>query len=438
VVRGKVCSRCLFVVDVGLKKKEKEWINLRWTKLVLLALVLTLTLSSAALAKVNITFWHAMGAELGEAVDYLTKKFNEEQDEIFVESIYQGRYSDLNTKLVASFSAGTSPTIAQVYENWTDAYYRYGVIAPLEDYMDLTEEEYNDYIEVFRHMNTWDGKLYTIPFNKSNWVLYYNKELIPEPPKTLDEFFQIAKDVTAKTNGETKGFGIRPTLELFHAFLWLNGSDFFDADLNVTFDGPEGKKALQQMIGMLEDGSALLIDGYEDASFGDRMIAMYIGSSAGITYAENSVGGKFEFSTAPLPSGVRPGAPFMGTNIALFDAATEEEKAAAAKFVKWLTNADNTVYFATKTGYLPVTYSGLSHPEYQAWLAANPHKAAIANLEAFEYGYWQPKIAAWEECRGLISEMVTKVFLGEDIDLSLAEGRYRIEEVIQEMLNERF
>ena len=411
---------------------------MRSSKVVLLALVLCLALSSSALAKVHITFWHAMGAELGEAVDYLTQKFNAEQDEIFVESVYQGRYSDLNTKLVASFSAGTSPTIAQVYENWTDAYYRYGVIAPLEDYMDLTEEEYNDFIEVFRHMNTWDGKLYTIPFNKSNWVLYYNKELIPEPPKTLDEFFQISKEVSEKTGGETKGFGIRPTLELFHAFLWLNGSDFFDENLNVTFDGPEGRKALEQMIGMLEDGSALLIDGYEDGAFGDRMIAMYIGSSAGITYAENSVGGKFEFSTAPLPAGIRPGAPFMGTNIALFDAASEEEKLAAAKFVKWLTNTENTVYFAVKTGYLPIRYSGLEYPEYEEWLAANPHKAAIANLEAFEYGYWQPKIAAWEECRGIIYEMVTKVFLGEDIDLSLAEGRMRVEEAVQEMLNERF
>jgi len=45
---------------------------MRSTKLVLLALVLCLALSSPALAKVHITFWHAMGAELGEAVDYLT------------------------------------------------------------------------------------------------------------------------------------------------------------------------------------------------------------------------------------------------------------------------------------------------------------------------------------------------------------------------------
>ncbi|NMB01007.1 MAG: extracellular solute-binding protein, partial [Firmicutes bacterium] len=125
---------------------------MRLKKLTLLTLVLCLALSASAAAKVHITFWHAMGSELGAATEYLTEKFNAEQDEIEVEAIYQGRYSDLNTKLVASFSAGTTPTIAQVYENWTDSYYRYGVIAPLEDYMNLTEEEYNDYIEVFRHM----------------------------------------------------------------------------------------------------------------------------------------------------------------------------------------------------------------------------------------------------------------------------------------------
>ncbi len=55
------------------------------------------------------------------------------------------------------------------------------------------------------------------------------------------------------------------------------------------------------MIGMLEDGSALLIDGYENEAFGDNMITMYIGSSAGMPHVENSVGDKFQFSTAPIP-----------------------------------------------------------------------------------------------------------------------------------------
>ena len=407
-------------------------------KLVLMTLVFCLLLSGTALAQTQITFWHAMSGELGNAIEYLTERFNAENPEIEVESIYQGNYGDLNTKLVASLPAGTTPTIAQVYENWTDAFYRHGVIAPLVDYMALTDEEFNDYVEVFRGMNTWDGKMYTIPYNKSNWVLFYNADLIPEPPATVEEFLRISKEVTERTNGETKGYGIRPTLELFHAFLYLEGGDFLDEDLNVTFNSPEGKAALELMVGMLEDGSALLIDGYENEAFGDEMIAMYIGSSAGMPHVENSVGDKFQFSTAPLPAGVRPGAPFMGTNIALFNVASEEEREAAGKFVKFLTNTENTAYFAIKTGYLPVTYSGLESDEYQKFLADNPHKAAVANLEAFGYGYWQPTIAAWEEARSAIGQAVERVFLGEPIDFVLEDAQMMVEEAIEDMLTQRY
>ena len=411
---------------------------MRSKKLLFLTLVLCLVLSSSALAQTQITFWHAMSGELGNAIDYLTAEFNAQNPDVVVEAIYQGRYSDLNTKLVASLSARTTPTIAQVYENWTDAFFRNGVIAPLSQYMDLSDEEFNNYIEVFRGMNTWDGELYTIPYNKSNWVLFYNADLIPTPPGTVEEFLQISKDITAQTNGETRGYGIRPTLELFHAFLYVNGGDFLDEDLNVTFNSPQGVEALELMIGMLDDGSALLIDGYENEAFGDNMIAMYIGSSAGMPHVENSVGDKFQFSTAPIPAGVRPGAPFMGTNIALFDSATEEEKLAAGRFVKFITNTENTVYFAIKTGYLPVTYSGLNSDEYQQFLGDNPHKAAVANLDAFKYGYWQPTIAAWEEARGAIGQAVEKVFLGEPIEFALAEAQMLVEEAIEDMLSQRY
>ncbi|NLL47250.1 MAG: ABC transporter substrate-binding protein [Firmicutes bacterium] len=411
---------------------------MRSKTLLIMTLVLCLALSASAMAQTQITFWHAMSGELGNAIDHLTAEFNAQNPDIVVESIYQGRYGDLNTKLVASLSARTTPTIAQVYENWTDAFFRHGVLVPLSHYMDLSEAEFNDYVEVFRGMNTWDGELYTIPYNKSNWVLFYHADMIPNPPQTVEEFLQISKDIAAQTNGATKGFGIRPTLELFHAFLYVGGGDFLDQDLNVTFNSPEGKAALELMIGMLDDGSALLIDGYENEAFGDQMIAMYIGSSAGMPHVENSVGDKFQFSTAPIPAGVRPGAPFMGTNIALFASATEEERAAAGKFVKFLTNTENTVYFAIKTGYLPVTYSGLNSPEYQQFLQDNPHKAAVANLDAFEYGYWQPTIAAWEEARNAIGTAVERVFLGEPMDLVLDEAQMLVEEAIDEMLSQRY
>jgi len=408
-------------------------------RLIVLTLMLCLLVSGSALAKTKITFWHAMSGELGAAIDYLTERFNELNPDIEVESIYQGRYSDLNNKIVASVSARVTPTLAQVYENWTDAFIRNDLLVPLEDYMHLSEEEFNDYTEVYRNMNTWDDRLYTIPLNKSNWILHYNTELVPEPPKTVEEFLQISREVTEKTGGETRGFGMRPTLELFHAFLYLNGSDFLDDDLNVTFAGPEGVAALELMLTMLEDGSALLIDGYENEAFGDRMIAMYIGSSAGMPHVVGSVGDKFEFRTAPVPAGVRPGSPFMGTNVALFKAASEEEREAAGKFVRFMTNTENTVYFAIKTGYLPVTYSGLESAEYQQFLADNPHLAAIADEDALASGYWQPRIAAWEQARGVIYEAVEKAFLGvAGVEEALQEAALEVEAAIEEMLTQRY
>ena len=408
-------------------------------RLIVLTLVLCVVAGGTSFAKTKITFWHAMSGDLGEAIDYLTEQFNAENPEIEVESIYQGRYSDLNTKIVASVSAQVTPTLAQVYENWTDAYIRNGLLVPMEDYMDLTEEEFNDYTEVYRSMNTWEDKLYTIPLNKSNWILHYNTELVPEPPRTVEEFLQISREVTEKTGGETKGFGMRPTLELFHDFLYLNGADFLDDDLNVTFNGPEGVAALKLMLEMIEDDSALLIDGYENEAFGDRMIAMYIGSSAGMPHVVGSVGDKFEFRTASLPTGVRPGAPFMGTNVALFKAASEEERKAAGKFMRFMTNTENTVYFAIKTGYLPVTYSGLESAEYQQFIADNPHLAAIADEEALAHGYWQPRIGAWEQARGAIYEAVEKVFLGvSTVQEALDEAAFEVEEAIEEMLTQRY
>ncbi|NLJ75462.1 MAG: ABC transporter substrate-binding protein [Firmicutes bacterium] len=405
---------------------------MRVNKLILLTLVFCLAVSGQVLAKTEVTFWHAMSSALGETVNELVAEFNAQNPDIHVEAIYQGGYGDLNTKLVASITAQNSPVLAQVYENWTDAFIRNDVLVPLEDYLHLTDEEYNDYVEVFRNMNIWDGKLYTVPFNKSNWVLFYNTDLVPNPPKTVDEFLALSKKISDEGQGDVFGFGIRPTVELFHAFMYLNGGDFFDEDLNITFTGQEGIDALNLMINMIDDKSALLIDGYESNALGDGIIAMYIGSSAGASFVEAAAEGKVNWSMAPIPAGARPGAPFMGTNIALFATATEEQREAAAKFVKFLTNTENTVTWAIRTGYLPVTYSGLESEAWNAFLADNPRVAeGPGNLEAFEYGYWQPRVAAWEGARSSIGNAVEAALLKYATpEEALAQAALEIEEEI--------
>ncbi len=70
------------------------------------------------------------------------------------------------------------------------------------------------------------------------------------------------------------------------------------------------------------------VPGYLDADFGAGKVAMYFTTSPGLSYTENSVAGKFEWSAAPLPY-MDPkfrSTPVAGTDLAIFSRATPEEQ----------------------------------------------------------------------------------------------------------------
>lgn len=380
--------------------------------LVLALLVVGLVANGIVYAQTEITFWHAMSGPLGETVEEIVSEFNSQNPDIRVEAVYQGSYGDLETKIMAGIQARRPPTVAQVYENFTDNLVINDAIVPLEDYLALSQAELNDYIEVFRDMNTWNGKLYTIPFNKSTWVLFYNTDVVPEPPATLDEFLAVAEQISNEYDGEMFGFGIRPTVELFDIFLHLYGGAMLDDELNITFTEEAGVQALDTMKSMLDNNSALMIDGYESDSFGAGLIAMYIGSSAGAPFVASAAEGNVNWSMAPIFTHEAAAAPFMGTNVALFAQTSEAQREAAAKFVEFLTNTENTTKWAIETGYLPVRYSALESDRWLDYVNSDPAVAeGPANPTQFENGFWQPRIAPWSAGRTVITTAVEEVLL---------------------------
>ena len=74
--------------------------------------------SSVAAKKVEITFWHAMGAQLGDTLESLVSEFNAQSPDVFVRAEYQGNYGALSQKLVGALVARKPPTMALVYGNW--------------------------------------------------------------------------------------------------------------------------------------------------------------------------------------------------------------------------------------------------------------------------------------------------------------------------------
>ncbi len=89
------------------------------------------------------------------------------------------------------------------------SYVQKGMAMPIDEF--ITDEEkalYGDNIYIDR-LNSFEGKLYTLPYCGSPFRLIYNKDIFekagldPEaPPKTMDEFREYAKIITEKLSGE--------------------------------------------------------------------------------------------------------------------------------------------------------------------------------------------------------------------------------------------
>jgi ABC-type glycerol-3-phosphate transport system substrate-binding protein len=143
---------------------------------------------------VNIDFWYAMSGHNGEVIEELVKRFNESQSEVVVTATYQGSYDDAINKLKAGLQSKDVPAVVQVYDIGTRLLIDLNVITPMQDFIDAEGFDIADIEPNVANYYSVDGRLQSMPFNTSNPVLYYNKDLFkaagldPEKaPRTWDE-----------------------------------------------------------------------------------------------------------------------------------------------------------------------------------------------------------------------------------------------------------
>ena len=333
--------------------------------LLLVALVLSLLAFSVSAAPVKVTFWHALGGEHGTIVDSLVREFNASQDEVEVDSQYQGNYGTLMQKLMAAVAAGNPPTLTGSYNNWTSVFIEAGAIVPMSRFVGdpavgLSPAEVADFIPAFVEANTWEGTLYTLPFNKSVQVLYYNKELLDRAgvavPRTMDELARAAREVKAKTG--LPGLAMRPDIDTFAAFFRAFGGEWLDSGGAPAFQHEAGVRAIRFMQELVADGAAYTFDGWLDEEFNKGNMAMFIHSNSTIPWVQQ--GASFSWGTASVPAGDVAAATVAGQDLAIFADATAEEQLGAWKFVKWLLSPEVNARFSVGTGYLPVRRSARS------------------------------------------------------------------------------
>src|SRR6266404_308651 len=99
--------------------------------IVVLVVVVVFVSLSAALAKTEIQWWHALTAVLGERVNEIVVKFNASQNDYEVKVVYKGSYPDTLNAAIAAYRAKRPPHIVQVYEVGTQTMLSSGAVYPV-------------------------------------------------------------------------------------------------------------------------------------------------------------------------------------------------------------------------------------------------------------------------------------------------------------------
>ena len=370
----------------------------------------------------EITFWHAMGGVNGEALEHLVNQFNEENEYgIKVISEYQGSYDDSINKLKSAQLGNMGADLVQVYDIGTRFMIDSGWIVPMQELIDADGYDLSQIEPNIAAYYTVDDKLYSMPFNSSTPILYYNKDMfekagITEVPTTFSGIAAIADDLTGKG-----GAGMPISLGIYG---WFFEQFICKQGLNYVNNG-NGREGAATAVEFDENGAALQVltawkelydKGYAPnvgrggdsglADFSAGKSAMTLGSTASLKQILEDVNGSFEVGTAYFPAtgdDDQGGVSIGGASLWAIDNQDEVKKAATWEFVKFLVSAESQAYWNAQTGYFPVTTAAHEEKVFLDNIAEYPQfQTAIDQLHDSAPEYAGALLSVFPEARAII------------------------------------
>ena len=355
---------------------------------------------------VEVSFWHGFAAGTNQdATNALVQKFNDAHTgKIHVTATYAGNYDDTYAKLKAAIQSGQTPSLVQLYDIATRFMIDSKQVTPMQTFMDA--DKFNPGLEpVIASYFSINNKLYSMPWNNSMPILYYNKDAFTaagldpnKPPQTLDEIRTMAQKLTKKdSSGNVTQYGFGAAiygwfLEQFAARadvqMCNNGNGRDKLATKLLSDDPKLVKVMDWWKGMLADGLALNTGrptANMQTAFKAGRVAITLESTGFLGGAVS--GSKFQVGTGfyPRSESSTAGGPIVGgASLWIMNQGhpTYEQKA-SWEFVKFLMAPENMAYWHTKTGYFPDTTASQNDPTDVAYRQAHPQfDVALQQLHA--------------------------------------------------------
>ena len=121
----------------------------------------------------HLTFYYPVnvGGSAAQLIEKICADFNAENPDIFVEPVYTGNYDDTVTKIQTAMQGGTPPDVFVSLATQRFTMASTGMAMPLDELIEADGDEgkayIDDFLPGFMEDSYVDGKIYSIPFQRS-------------------------------------------------------------------------------------------------------------------------------------------------------------------------------------------------------------------------------------------------------------------------------
>jgi sn-glycerol 3-phosphate transport system substrate-binding protein len=355
--------------------------------------------SDAPPGRIVVPFWFTYGGRNRATLSTLVARFNRAQHDVWVRAIFQGDYFEGLAKLRTALAAGAAPPLSHVVGEVVPYLAEAGVLEPLDDYPGARSLPLH---RALGQAGSFSGgaerPLVIVPFNRSTPIAYVNQSLFAGQSGVPDTWQGLRQVARALAGPGRFGFGCPIDWWYWAALVGQAGGQVVEPDGRVSLGGDAGVAALSFWQRLVAEGSMKQPPGrdynaWEQLSqdFLAGRVAMIWSSTAFVRYLEETA--DFPVKALPLPRGVRGAVPTGGTHFVLLKSAPGELKRAAWRFVQFMLRADSAAFWASETGYLPVTTDAARLLETSGFYTQHPnHRVALEQLAVAQPWPWSKSL----------------------------------------------
>jgi len=369
----------------------------------------------------QVSYWFPvdLGGGLANVMQTLVAQFNQTHPDIRVTASYTGNYDATLQKIQAAQLAGGFPDVAVIVNEHTQLLAPTGILSELDGFVAKAGgKAYLDRIFPALLLNSYyKGKMYSLPYQRSVPVLYYNKDAFKEagigqPPATWADLIADAQKLTIRQGNQVTRWGAEFPLEaynwIYYALIYQAGGQVISPDLKrLHLDEPPAIEAMQFWWDLVNKHKVMppftpWPQGSQD--FVAQKTAMVVYSSGSQAFFRQSA--KFAWSLTRIPRDKRYGVAPGGGNLIIFKKPPEQEQAAWT-FASWMIEPRQTAYWSANSGYIAVMREAWDLPSMKQ--VAQEHPEVLVTVEQLKDAYYEPGAPNFTQIRDWLHDMTQDI-----------------------------